>query len=144
MDSLQAYKQAIARSLTSHMALVKETYRYGVTITPKGKGKHHCDYSHELRQDIRNIKSVRHCYLFKEYTHTDHFHGIIVTNRDIKFKPLSKSKLYSFLYKRLETYMDGIHQWSIYITKEQTKRMTYYYYNSKGISPLFVTSQWDV
>ncbi len=125
---MDAFRLNIANLIENTINTRHVTYIYGITVTPKGKNKLHSDYTHELRRDIRQMKSIKYCFLFKEYTHTRHIHGIIATNRKLTFKKLLKNKLYTFNYKRLTQGKDGYLQWALYITKEQEKHETYYYY----------------
>ena len=96
-------------------------YVYAVSITPRGKECiSHSWYSRDLRIDIRNIKSVRCCYMFKEYDNTPHMHGVIITNREIKFLALQKkTKKYVFRPPERIHSDNGIRYWLRYIMKCQ-------------------------
>ncbi len=115
-------------------------YTYAITITPKGVNKNHGDYSHELRQAIRSIRSVRECYLIKEYDNTCHFHGIIKSNRNLVFRTMRKQELYVFKYKPIsrEHTLDQYY-WIRYMLKYQVKGRSYYSYIKDGLLGRFTT-----
>ncbi len=143
---LTSYQEAKALQYYQLVSPVYGTHRYkyvyAITVTPKGKAVTlHSDYSHELREAIRTVKSVRHAYLFKETEYWPHFHGIIITNRQTKLLKLRK-KNNKFQFKAELIYSDnGIRYWMRYIMKHQSLGDDYYYY--KHPSHNFTTCKLD-
>ncbi len=145
--TLNTYQEAKASQYYQHVSPIYGTHRskyiYAVTITPKGKGVTlHSQYSHELREAIRTVKSVRKAYLFKESEYWPHFHGIIITNRQTKLLKLTKrNKLFHCKVELI--YSDnGIRYWMRYIMKQQKLGDEYYYYQHPSHN--FTTCQLDL
>ncbi len=61
-------------------------YNYMVTITPKGKKRTHELMLADIIYHFMGRKSIIKFWLFREFTQTNHFHGIVQCKREAKLK----------------------------------------------------------
>ncbi len=103
-----------------------QKYIYQITITPIGNNIQFEDYYYDLIVAFNTMKSVKKVYLFKETRQTNHFHAIVTTTREHKFKRYPyKEKFTIHLDHRCETLYESLK----YVSKDYFKHNEYIYFN---------------
>ncbi len=102
------------------------TFSYAFTVTPKGRNKKHNDYLQFFCYDMAQCRAFTHMIYVKEYTRTNHIHGIVNANQwDYKFSKMHKSPHYVFRF----SFMEGGNGWIDYLASKedgQASKPAYY------------------